>query len=111
MRGQAQSAVTTIWVFALLLMLVLSAAAIVVKLSALDRCWIEAGTERIYTQIVVQPGDTLWEIAVSQMPDADPRDAVGRIRELNQLSSAEIFPGQILTVDVKRLQATHLASR
>lgn len=51
-------------------------------------------------QVVVEPGDTLWSIARTQVPGGDPRDIVGNIREINQLSSAEIFPGQVLDVEI-----------
>ena len=47
-----------------------------------------------------------------QMPGEDPRDAVGSIRQLNELQSAEIYPGQVLTLEVKRaVQSQQLASR
>lgn len=50
-------------------------------------------------EVVVRPGDTLWSIAKANLPGQDPRDAVGALRKLNQLTSAEIFPGQILQVE------------
>lgn len=33
---------------------------------------------------VVEPGDTLWAIARATQPDADPRDVVEQIIEMNQ---------------------------
>ena len=60
----------------------------------------------------MKPGDTLWVIAQQQMPDHDPRDAVAKIRELNQLPSAQIYPGQTLTLEVKRpAEEQHMAQR
>jgi nucleoid-associated protein YgaU len=44
---------------------------------------------------VVQPGDSLWTIA-ERVSAGDPRDAVGRIEELNHLQGADIQAGQTL---------------
>ncbi len=43
----------------------------------------------------VQPGDTLWSIADAQT-GGDPRDLVAEIRQLNDLSSTVLQPGQTL---------------
>jgi LysM repeat protein len=106
------NAVVTLSAFALLAVFLVSAAAVAVKLLWTDGALREAGTERVYTEVVVKPGDTLWVIAQQQMPDHDPRDAVAKIRELNQLPSAQIYPGQTLTLEVKRpAEAQHMAQR
>ncbi|MEI6689399.1 MAG: LysM peptidoglycan-binding domain-containing protein [Thermoleophilia bacterium] len=44
---------------------------------------------------IVQPGDSLWNIA-EHTSAGDPRDMVGRIEELNHLSSSTIQAGQTL---------------
>ncbi len=44
----------------------------------------------------VRPGDTLWEIARRHEPHADPRRTVSRIRELNDLDTPLVRPGQHL---------------
>jgi nucleoid-associated protein YgaU len=46
---------------------------------------------------VVQPGDTLWEIASTHYA-GDPREAVWRVREANDLGTATLHPGQRLTL-------------
>ena len=51
-------------------------------------------------QVVVQPGDTLWSIAKSHVPNQDPRDVIGATREKNQLLSATLSPGQVLKISV-----------
>jgi nucleoid-associated protein YgaU len=51
-----------------------------------------AGAE---TRYVVQPGDTLWEIASTRY-GGDPREAVWRIRERNGLPTSTIAPGTVL---------------
>lgn len=48
--------------------------------------------------VVVQPGETLWQIARTIDPGADPRELVSRIRELNGLGAAAVVPGQSLVV-------------
>jgi LysM repeat protein len=45
----------------------------------------------------VQSGDTLWEIAGTMAePSEDVRSVIGRIKELNDLSSSSIQQGQVL---------------
>jgi len=52
----------------------------------------------------VRPGDTLWEVAVAADPQADPRDVIDRIVELNSSAGTQFSPdaplrvGQRLTV-------------
>jgi nucleoid-associated protein YgaU len=47
---------------------------------------------------VVLPGETLWGIATSVAPNADPRDTVARIVEFNALTSSAIHAGQTLAI-------------
>jgi nucleoid-associated protein YgaU len=46
--------------------------------------------------VVVQPGDTVWEIASSVSGDQDVRAVVYEIQRLNHLGDAPLVPGQIL---------------
>ena len=48
--------------------------------------------------IVVQPGDSVWSIAKSLDPAADPRALMARIRDLNALSDGVVVAGQALIV-------------
>ena len=48
------------------------------------------------SSVVVQAGDTLWAIAQEVAPGHDPRSVVGQIRELNDLGTRSIVPGQTL---------------
>jgi len=50
------------------------------------------------TQIVVQPGQTLWSIAAAVDPSADPWAAVQQISDANALTGAQIEAGQLLWV-------------
>lgn len=46
--------------------------------------------------VVVEPGDTLWSLAVEADPDADPRRVVARIIKINKLDGVIVDPGQVL---------------
>jgi nucleoid-associated protein YgaU len=48
--------------------------------------------------MVVQPGQTLWQIARALDPGADPRDTVQRIVDANALRGAEIEAGRTLVL-------------
>jgi LysM repeat protein len=55
--------------------------------------------------VVVQPGQTLWSVARGLSADADVRETVARIQELNGLSGtagSTVRPGQQLVVPVVR---------
>lgn len=52
----------------------------------------------VTASVVVQPGDTVWSIAKSLDPQADPRELVSRIRDLNGLADAVVVAGQALIV-------------
>jgi Tfp pilus assembly protein FimV len=49
-------------------------------------------------QVIVQPGDTLWSIAMSADPGADTRTIVQEMLDLNRLTGSGIAPGQRLWV-------------
>jgi len=48
--------------------------------------------------VVVQPGESLWSIATDIAPDQDPRAVIMRIREINDLGTQHVHPGQSLAV-------------
>lgn len=48
--------------------------------------------------VVVKPGETLWQIAARELPGADTRDSVARIRTLNALEGRSIQAGQMLAI-------------
>lgn len=49
-------------------------------------------------EVVVRPGDTLWQIARSNAPDRDPRSVVADIVRLNDLPSTAVAAGAVLVV-------------
>ncbi len=48
------------------------------------------------TAVVVEPGDTLWNIAERHAPDADRRSVIAEIRRLNGLDNSTVEVGQEL---------------
>ena len=46
----------------------------------------------------VKDGETLWALARSYATSEDPRSYVHEVRELNDLRSVQVFPGQRLVL-------------
>ena len=53
-------------------------------------------TKASVTHYVVGSGDTLWAIAAHEAPNADQRDYISKLVDLNQLTSSVLVPGQDL---------------
>jgi hypothetical protein len=53
---------------------------------------------RSMSRIVVQPGQTLWSIAVQADPQADPRVVIQQIISVNALPAGNVTAGQRLLV-------------
>ena len=51
-----------------------------------------------FTYVTVAPGQSLWSIAESIAPQADPREVVADIVSLNQLSSADVEAGESIAL-------------
>ncbi|WP_440709593.1 LysM peptidoglycan-binding domain-containing protein [Herbiconiux sp. YIM B11900] len=51
-----------------------------------------------FDYLTVQAGQSLWSIAESLAPQADPRDVIAEIRSLNQLSTSSVQPGQRIAI-------------
>jgi LysM repeat protein len=65
----------------------------------------DAGTSagqqgRATNVVVVQSGETLWQIAHEVAPGADPRAVITLIRSLNGLGNSAIVAGQSIVVPV-----------
>lgn len=50
--------------------------------------------------VVVQTGETLWGIAREVAPGSDPRGVVRQIRQMNDLGTVPVVPGQSIVVPV-----------
>lgn len=51
-----------------------------------------------FEYVQVESGQSLWELAQTIAPDADPRDVVSDVVHFNQLSSPDVQPGQRLAL-------------
>ncbi len=59
----------------------------------------ESLTKPVYTEITVQSGDTLWDLARDFGPDhKDVREVVFEICKLNDISADSIYPGQTILI-------------
>jgi len=50
------------------------------------------------SRYVVQPGDTLWSIAVEMAPSEDPRPLVDAISSTNAIDPTTLAPGQTIVI-------------
>ena len=48
--------------------------------------------------VTVTSGESLWQVARHLAPNADPRDVILDIMNVNQLKSADIVPGEELRI-------------
>lgn len=60
----------------------------------------DAAAEPVYTKVIVQENDTLWDIAQTYNPDCnvDIRDAVYAICKYNNIKASDIQPGDVIYV-------------
>ncbi|MEO6827983.1 MAG: hypothetical protein ABI255_05040 [Microbacteriaceae bacterium] len=62
----------------------------------------EANTSSAEFQYVtIRSGQSLWRVAETIAPSADPRDVIADIVNLNQLTSVEVRPGQRVAIPAK----------
>ncbi len=61
----------------------------------------EQGGTAGFRYVTVQPGESLWQLARSVAPTADPRDVVADIQNLNDMGSGDIQPGQRIAIPAK----------
>ncbi|HXH34518.1 MAG TPA: LysM peptidoglycan-binding domain-containing protein [Plantibacter sp.] len=85
-------------VFTTLAAIPLVVAVAVVGLSAGGAAANNAASATSFTYVTVDPGESLWQLAESIAPDADPRDVIAEIMNLNQLRTSGVEPGQRLAV-------------
>lgn len=82
-------------------MLLAAPVAVALALSALSGAAAQAGSApstNSFEYITVASGESLWDLAAWVAPDADPREVVAGLIELNQLGSGDVQPGQRLAI-------------
>jgi hypothetical protein len=50
------------------------------------------------TEVTVQQGDTLWQVARRVAPDRDPRELIAQIRRLNDMPTSDLQVGRQLVL-------------
>lgn len=61
----------------------------------------ESLTKPTYSEIIVESGDTLWNLAKEFGPtDKDVREVVYEICKVNDISADSIYPGQTILIPV-----------
>jgi nucleoid-associated protein YgaU len=59
----------------------------------------ESLTKPVYSEIIIQSGDTLWNLAQEFGPDGkDIRKVVHEICRINNISADSIYPGQAILI-------------
>jgi LysM repeat protein len=53
--------------------------------------------------VTVDTGQSLWQVAETIAPNADPRDVIAAIMQLNRLESADVLAGQQLAIPTQYL--------
>ncbi|MEQ1735336.1 MAG: LysM peptidoglycan-binding domain-containing protein [Rhodoglobus sp.] len=56
-----------------------------------------------FQYVTVESGQSLWQLAESLAPTADPRDVITELMRFNGLESADVYAGQELAVPAKYL--------
>lgn len=53
-----------------------------------------------YERIIVEQGDTLWDIALEYNTNQDIRSYIHKIKSINNINKNYIYPGQIIYVPI-----------
>ncbi|WP_368496657.1 LysM peptidoglycan-binding domain-containing protein [Herbiconiux sp. A18JL235] len=77
---------------------VITVLAVVALLSGGSAIATGAGSAADFEYVTVAGGQSLWGIAESLAPEADPRDVIAEIMSLNQLTSSSVQPGQRIAI-------------
>jgi LysM domain len=56
------------------------------------------GSSNSFQYVTVDGGESLWQVAQEIAPNADPRDVIQQLMQLNQLDSADVFAGVQLAI-------------
>ena len=92
------SRMTFLWRRALVLSVLLSVVFAMVAGVANVAAGADAGPRETAT-VTVEPGETLWDVAVETAPDGvDPRRQLAEIRELNSVSPADLRAWSVVLV-------------
>ena len=85
-------------VFTVLAVFPLAIAALIVALNGGGATATADRSTGHFHYVTVEPGQSLWQLAESVAPNADPRDVIVEIVSLNQLGNSVIHPGEQLAI-------------
>jgi len=54
-----------------------------------------------FEYVTVEAGQSMWQLAGELAPQADPREVIDRIVQLNQLESSDVYAGQQLALPLE----------
>lgn len=94
-------------VLTLLIAIPLAIGAAVTGIGAIGAAAGTQGSTATFQYVTVDPGESLWQVAETVAPTADPREVVADIVNLNNLGSGEVQSGQRLAIPSKYSQAAH----
>jgi len=57
-----------------------------------------------FEYITVEAGQSMWQLASDLAPQADPREVIEQVVQLNGLESSDVYPGQQLAVPAEYLR-------
>lgn len=86
-------------------LLIIGALALVAMFSGSQAVASVEGGGADFGYVVVQPGDSLWQLASELDPNTDPRDLVAEIVRLNQLDGSGVQAGQPIAVPLRYADA------
>lgn len=85
-------------VLTLLIAIPLAIGAAITGIGAIGAAAGTQGSTATFQHVTVELGESLWQVAQSVAPNADPRDVIANILSLNDLSSGDVQPGQSLAI-------------
>lgn len=90
---------------AMLTLLVAGLFVLVATLNSTEAAASSEGADVEFGYVVVQPGESLWSVAVSLDPTSDPRDVIADIVRLNGLDDSGVLAGQAIAVPLHLSEA------
>ena len=57
--------------------------------------------DAVVETVTVEAGESLWSVAAAIAPDSSTADVVSDLIAVNELSSAELLPGQVLVIPAR----------
>ena len=69
-----------------------------IGVSAMPAVATSSSSSVVFEYATIESGQSLWQLASSIAPEADPRDVIAELMRLNQLDSTTVSPGQRIAI-------------